>query len=187
METIKDMWNVMQQGITKAELARKLSANASTLTQKILDPLGFTYENKSWYFKGNPKCMDLEIMPLLAHKGVPDLSDFIGNDSDVYSELPSTPEVHASEENTAELTQKEIAELRELLKTVKAGRLHLGEPNDLRTRIKQMNRSEIARKNIKMTKEAGEALDRFCFEEKLDKQDVVSLAILDFIERYRES
>jgi hypothetical protein len=89
------------------------------------------------------------------------------------------------------LTNEEVEKIRLMLAEWESGSFSRQvavaahqEPDDLKQRIVRERSDETTRKTAILWNKAGEALDKFCREENLTKQDVMSLAILDFIERY---
>jgi hypothetical protein len=68
---------------------------------------------------------------------------------------------------------------------IEKGGLKVKEEN-IHQRIVREELGSKTRKTIVIANKAGEALDCFCDENKLNKWEVMSLAVLDFIERYKK-
>jgi hypothetical protein len=81
------------------------------------------------------------------------------------------------------LNEEEIDAVRLMIREWKGNQEPLTSKK-LRERIKGLEPEETTKKNIVLYKSVGKRLDDFCLREKVNKQDVLNLALMDFIERY---
>lgn len=76
-----------------------------------------------------------------------------------------------------------VAMLQEWRMNKTAEQLGVQEPKGLHERIKQLPIGGKTRKTIVIDKEIGERLDAYCQAEKVNKSDILHLALMDFLNR----
>jgi len=88
-----------------------------------------------------------------------------------------------------QFTRDEIADIIEMLQEwrmeKKAEQLGFEqEPTQVHERIKVLPQEEKTRKTIVIDKNIGDRLDQYCKNEKVNKSDILHLALLDFLNKY---
>lgn len=88
-----------------------------------------------------------------------------------------------------QFTRNEIADIVEMLQEwrMKKKAEQLGfeqEPTQVHERIKLLPQEEKTRKTIVIDKNIGDRLDQYCKNEKVNKSDILHLALLDFLDKY---
>lgn len=87
---------------------------------------------------------------------------------------------------TSAFTEEEIRLLKDLIATQKQKNpQQKGSNEPLHERLKGLVREEKARKNIFLNKGANERLEEFCKQERVNKSDIIELALEDFINKYK--
>jgi hypothetical protein len=81
------------------------------------------------------------------------------------------------------LNAEEIKAIRQIIREWKENKEQLTSEG-LLERIKGLEPEETTKKNIVLHKSVGKRFDDFCIREKVNKQHVLNLALIDFIERY---
>jgi pimeloyl-CoA synthetase len=91
----------------------------------------------------------------------------------------SSPAVHQ------QFTPDEVKMIREMLKSWKqiASTIQASEQS-LHDRIKQLPQGNKTRKTIVIDSEIGKRLDEFCESERVNKSDVLHLALVDFLAKF---
>ncbi|MGH0741965.1 hypothetical protein, partial [Bacillus paranthracis] len=82
-------------------------------------------------------------------------------------------------------TEEEIRVLKDMIASQKQKTPQpKGNKEPLHDRLKGLAREEKARKNIFLNKGANERLEEFCKNERVNKSDIIELALEDFIKKY---
>ncbi|MGM0878464.1 MAG: ribbon-helix-helix domain-containing protein [Bacillota bacterium] len=86
-----------------------------------------------------------------------------------------------------QFTQDEIDMIKEMLKSWQevASTTQTNEQS-LYNRVKQLPQSEKTRKTIVIDRVIGKRLDEFCEAERINKSDLLHLALADFLEKYEK-
>ncbi|HER2174458.1 TPA: hypothetical protein VJS59_001682, partial [Streptococcus pyogenes] len=161
--------------------------------EKPLDKSIFDYVNKSSSRKKNTSQG--------VHKPVtPSNKEFTGSNEDFTpnnidftdsntNDIPNSPIVHE------QFTQDEIKAIKEMLKSwqqlAPQGQpqgepygghyAHAGNLTPVHDRIKALPQGDKTRKTIVIDKGIGERLDEFCKAERVNKSDILHLALMDFL------
>ena len=86
-----------------------------------------------------------------------------------------------------QFTQDEIHMIKEMLKSwQEVTSTTLTNEQSLYDRIKQLPQSDKTRKTIVIDRVIGKRLDEFCEAERINKSDVLHLALTDFLEKYEK-
>lgn len=91
--------------------------------------------------------------------------------------MPSSPVVHA------QFTGDEVSMIKKMLKEWQAPKVF--EINTgVHDRIKQIPQADKIRKTIVIDRAIGKRLDDYCKAERINKSDVLYLALQDFLDKY---
>lgn len=101
---------------------------------------------------------------------------------------PSSPVVHP------QFTHDEVRMISEMLhewqqsKLNRSDRMDIEEPSPgvtrVHERIKKMHQGDKVRKTIVIDRSVGERLDEYCKKERVNKSDILHLALMDFLDGY---
>lgn len=96
--------------------------------------------------------------------------------------IPNSPVIHP------QFTQNEVSMLMEMLyewqqKKVTEQSEQIKIPTQVHERIKVLPQSDKTRKTIVIDKEIGDRLDTYCKTERVNKSDILHLAIMDFLNK----
>lgn len=96
--------------------------------------------------------------------------------------IPSSSVIHS------QFTQNEVSMIMEMLyewqqKKVSAQNEEIEVSGQIYERIKQLPKGDKTRKTIVIDKSIGERLDEYCEVERVNKSDVIHLALLDFLNK----
>lgn len=177
-----------KQGGTLDTVSRDIDGISSKKLSSILKDLGYGHANegqKGWQFKGEgQEPLDENILDYVNRRSPKVISsntkDVQGNKTVNKGNVSvKKSNIEVKESNTG-FTQEEILEIRAMLEE----RRNNQTLSPLHDRIKQIEQDEKTRKTIVLDKQLGERLDKFCKSERVNKSDVIYLALLDFLERY---
>ena len=76
-----------------------------------------------------------------------------------------------------------VAMLQEWRMNKATAQIGIQEPKTVHERIKTLPKGDKTRKTIVIDKAIGERLDEYCQAEKVDKSDILHLALMDFLDR----
>ena len=94
---------------------------------------------------------------------------------------PVSPIVHP--QFTRDEVEDLVAMLQEWRMNKAAAQLGIQEPKTIHARIKELPQGDKIRKTIVINKAIGERLDAYCQAEKVNKSDILHLALMDFFDR----
>lgn len=181
MIMVRDILERLFNGEKTSEIAKSIDGIGESRLRAALKGAGYSYRQtgkKGWYFQG-------EGQEPLDHN----IFDYVNNRSPKVissnkKEEKSNKDVNESnikvKRSSIGFTDEEIQEIRLMLEE----RRNNQTVSALHDRIKQINQDEKTRKTIVLDKQLGERLDKFCKSERVNKSDVLHLAITDFLERY---
>ncbi|NUC20406.1 hypothetical protein HUC00_28665 [Bacillus mycoides] len=180
--SVKSVLNELaKKGQTLATVSRDIVGIGSKKLSSILNELGYVHVNegeKGWHFKGEgQEPLDENILDYVTRRSPKVISSNTKEDKSNKDVNESNTKV---ERSSTGFTDEEIQEIRLMLEE----RRNNQTVSALHDRIKQINQDEKTRKTIVLDKQLGERLDKFCKSERVNKSDVLHLAITDFLERY---
>lgn len=83
-----------------------------------------------------------------------------------------------------QFTEDEIRAIKEMLKSWQESAPTIEMELTLHDRIKQLPQEEKTRKTIVIDQSIGERFDVFCEAERLNKSDILHLALVDFMDKF---
>lgn len=207
--TIGDVLKVLET-TKSAVLAKEIGVGEKRL-REALKSAGYEYSNvnpKGWHYIGEGE------QPL--EKSIQDYVTVRTTTTNRKPKEKSTNEITPKEDVSNALTPHEVSMLRDMIKeweTIKGAAntvaithsdevgdgliakgvaTHSQQPvhsiNELYIRVKQeIEPQKKMRKTLNVNEGVGKALDDFAAKNKLDKQDIIELALFDFFEKYGES
>jgi hypothetical protein len=161
--TIGSILKALSEGFRTTDIAKRISGISEKTLRQALKAAGYEFRNygqKGWFFVGEgEEPLDKSIF------------DYVKR---------SSPAVHQ------QFTQDEVKMIREMIKSWQqiAPTIQASEQS-LHDRIKQLPKGDKTRKTIVIDKVIGKRLDEFCEAEKVNKSDVLHLALEDFLNRYQ--
>jgi hypothetical protein len=114
----------------------------------------------------------------------PSNADFTGSNIEVITDSPIVHQQFTNDE--VSMIKEMLYEWKKAVNNATVDRIEETETEQalsLHDRIKQLQQSDKTQKTIIIDKEIGERLDRFCQTEKVNKSDVLHLALMDFLEK----
>lgn len=83
-----------------------------------------------------------------------------------------------------QFTEDEVLAIKEMLKSWQESAPAVEMEPTLHERIKQLPREEMTRKTIVIDQNIGDRFDVFCEAERLNKSDILQLALADFMDKF---
>jgi hypothetical protein len=198
--TIGSILKALSEGFKTAEIAKQIAGISEKPLRNALKEAGYEFRNfgqKGWFFVGEgEEPLDKSIFDYVkrssltkkqsspkVHKDVTSSNKYpipssIKFTEDNTSITPSSPTVHQ------QFTQDEIRMIREMLKSWQQSAPIQQTEQSLYERIKQLPQGNKTRKTIVIDSEIGKRLDEFCESERVNKSDVLHLALMDFLLKY---
>lgn len=178
----------MENGETLKELAQDMGLNPSTI-QRRLKKMGYKYDNSAklwkWESDGEP--------PLNFDLTSAQIPKRTHTTNEEHKEVAKVSQKSAVDSTRDGLKIEEIKLLRMMMKDFKKGQEEKKQPqsNDKERfvsphhRLKDLSESDKVRKNIFLSTSVNDDFEEFCKRERLQKSDVVELALIDFMEKYK--
>ena len=196
--TIGSILNAIREGNKAEDVAKEIDGISQKPLLKALKEAGYAYSNKApkgWHYIGEgtePK--EKSIFDYVYNStGVKRDSSKVNNSS--HEVIESNTRVKEDNANITRIspvvhpqfTQDELIDLVEMLQEwrLKKATEHLGivqEPKEVHARIKILPQGDKTRKTIVIDKGIGERLDNYCKAERVNKSDVLHLALMDFLD-----
>jgi|SaaInlLV_10m_DNA_1039704.scaffolds.fasta_scaffold33614_1 hypothetical protein len=195
--SIRSILDVLtQEGVKTADVAKQLPGISEKRFRNALKEAGYEFRNsgqKGWFFIGEgEEPLDKSIFDYVKP------SSSSKNESSHIVHTPITQNNQKFTENNKEFTQyspsvheqftlDEIHMIKEMLNSWQevASTTQTNEQS-LYDRVKKLPQSEKTRKTIVIDRVIGKRLDEFCETERINKSDVLRLALADFLEKYEK-
>lgn len=185
------------EGVKTGDVAKVIPNISEKPLRNALKEAGYAFSNKSpkgWHYVGS------DVEPI--DKSI---FDYVKRTSEIHTEfIPSNTEFTSSNkkvnnnnidfiENSPvvqpQFTKNEVSMLMEMLyewqqKKAEEQQGEINVSNQVHERIKQLPKDDKTRKTIVIDKNIGERLDKYCEVERVNKSDVLHLALLDFFKNY---
>ena len=162
-----------------SDVAKQIDGISKDPLASALNAAGYKYSSatpRGWTFVGDSnEPLDKSIF------------DFVKSKSSVKKSYSQpVPEVVTTDSHVIleQFTEDEIRAIKEMLKSWQesAPVIHM-EPT-LHERIKQLPQEEKTRKTIVIDQSIGDRFDVFCEAERLNKSDILHLALADFMDKF---
>jgi hypothetical protein len=192
---VSELLERLDHGENMKEICSHLNLSPTTIQRKLKN-LGYTFNNSSrrWEWSktdkepSNPNLLELINKPVASRVK----SNSSNNSSKVNTSNSEVTEGEESMNNISSIvplpfTQDEIQSLKDIIKEWKQGSQNKEQIHDhaaLYERIKTLKQEEKTRKTIVINQSIGQAFDEFTAREKVNKSDVLHLALEDFIKKY---
>lgn len=202
--TIGSILKAIRAGNKAEHIAKAIDGISQKPLLRALKEAGYTYSNKApqgWHYVGegdepteksifdyvNSSSSSVKRTSKVNKPSQAIHTDFTLSNAEVASSnievIPNSPVIHP------QFTRDEIADLAEMLHEwrLKKAAEQLGAPEELKQvheRIKALPQGDKTRKTIVIDKAIGERLDGYCKAERVNKSDVLHLALMDFLDKY---
>ncbi|WP_028394040.1 hypothetical protein [Bacillus cihuensis] len=184
--SIRSILDVLaQEGVKTGDVAKQIPGISEKPFRNALKEAGYEFRNtgkKGWFFIGEgEEPLDKSIFDYVKSSS-PKVHTPFTRSNQKFAESNKeftnhSPIVHE------QFTQDEIHMIKEMLKSWQE--VTPTTPS-LYDRVKQLPQSDKTRKTIVIDRVIGKRLDEFCEAERINKSDVLHLALADFLEKYEK-
>ena len=184
------------EGVKTGDVAKAIEGISEKPLRNALKQAGYVFQNKvpkGWHYvgegeqplnksifdyvkRGNTKVKDSSPKVIQSNTPV--------NSSNTEVTTVS-PIVHP--QFTRDEVEDLVAMLQEWRMNKAAEQLGIKEPKAVHDRIKELPQGDKTRKTIVIDKGIGERLDNYCQSEKVNKSDILHLALMDFLDKVENS
>jgi hypothetical protein len=192
--TVRSIIESLAAGRKTSEIAKDMPGISEKPLRAALKKAGYFFQagGRGWTYIGEgEEPLDRSIFDF-AERGS---SGRKSSSSKVHSNItPSNTRVEKSNTNItsnsrkvhSQFTPDEVQALRDMIEQWREKEASSADQpeNSLHDRIKQLPQNEKTRKTIVIDENIGSRLDRFCKVERVNKSDVLHLAIYDFLEKF---
>lgn len=196
--TLNSILTAIRAGNKAEHIAKAIDGISQKPFLKALKLAGYEYSNKApkgWRYTGeDPEPLDKSIFDYVNFNSTKVNSsspiihqEFTQSNTDVNSSnheiTPYSPVIHP------QFTQNEVSMLMEMLyewqqqKKVTEPSEEIKVHQQVHERIKELPQNNKTRKTIVIDKEIGNRLDSYCKNERVNKSDILHLAIMDFLNK----
>lgn len=183
--TIGSIMNALKEGNKAEQIAKTIDGISQKPFLKALKDAGYVYSNKApkgWYYVGegeeplNKSIFDYvkSSSPKVIRSNTHVKSsspEVIQSNTDVNS---NSPIVHP------QFTRNELNDLMEMLHEWRSRKETVQEHTQIHERIKALAKGDKTRKTIVIDETIAKQLDQYCKTERVNKSDVLHLALIDF-------
>ena len=190
--SIKSILEALGEGNKAEAIAKEIEGISQKPFLNALREAGYNYSNKApkgWRYVGKgAEPLDKSIFDYVKRSSSPKKrnspvlhKEFTPNNTEV---IPSNNEVMVNSPIVhSQFTDDEVSMIKEMLESWKEA---VPVSESVHDRIKHLPEGDKTRKTIVIDESIGKRLDNFCRNEKVNKSDVLNLALIDFLERYRD-
>lgn len=190
--SIKSILEAMAEGNKAEAIAKEIEGISQKPFLNALREAGYNYSNKApkgWHYEGEGvEPLDKSIFDYVKRSSLPKKSnspalhkEFTPSNTEV---IPSHNEVTVNSPMVhSQFTDDEVSMIKEMLNSWKEA---VPVSESVHDRIKYLPQGIKTRKTIVINESIGKRLDNFCGLEKVNKSDVLNLALIDFLEKYRD-
>lgn len=191
--TIRSILEALKKNKAEA-VAKEIDGISQKPFLAALKTAGYKYSTKApvgWYYVGEGvEPLDKSIFDFHLKRGSspkknssPKVHKPVSS-SNIEVTRSNTPVTNNSHAIHQQFTQDEVRMIKEMLKQWNEAAPTIVEVGEsLYERIKQLPQGDKTRKTIVIDKSIGERLDDFCKSERVNKSDVLHLALVDFFEK----
>lgn len=187
-------------GNTIAKIAKEKVGVGEKKLKAVLHNAGYEYRNsgqKGWYYIGDEEePLYNSVFEFIEPKNSsPKVKRTSPISSPKVKETSPTSSQHSvsgvnrgRNEGETDFTPEEKAILKELIRAYVLDEKqdnHSSSDDDLYRRVFALEKGKKVRKTIVINEEVGALLDRFADQQKFNKSDIIEIAILDLVEKYK--
>lgn len=176
--TIRSILNALKDS-NVSDVAKQIDGISKDPLGSALNVAGYKYRSvtpRGWAFVGDGnEPLDKSIFDFVKPKS----SDKKSHSQPVTKVV--TTESHAIHR---QFTEDEILAIKEMLKSWQESAPAVEMEPTLHERIKQLAREEMTRKTIVIDQSIGDRFDVFCEAERLNKSDILQLALADLMDKF---
>ncbi|EPA8332491.1 hypothetical protein ACQ69O_005085 [Escherichia coli] len=192
--TLNSILTALRAGNKAEHIAKAIDGISQKPFLKALKMAGYEYSNKvpkGWHYIGeDPEPLDKSIFDYVNFNSTkvnissptihPEVTQSNTDMNRSNNEITShSPVIHP------QFTQNEVSMLMEILYEWqgKEQSEQIKVPTQVHERIKALPQNEKTRKTIVIDKKIGDRLDTYCKSERVNKSDILHLAIMDFLNK----
>ncbi|MFJ7738886.1 hypothetical protein ACIQ2D_21530 [Lysinibacillus sp. NPDC097287] len=201
--TIGSILEALRAGNKAEHIAKAIDGISQKPFLKALKDAGYEYSNKApkgWHYIGegaepteksifdyvNSSSSNVKRTSSKVNKPSQTIhTEFTLSNAEVASSnievIPNSPLVHP--QFTRDEVEDLVSMLQEWRMNKQAEQMGIKKPKAVHDRIKELPQGDKTRKTIVIDKGIGERLDEYCQVEKVNKSDILHLALLDFLDR----
>lgn len=168
-------------GVKTGDVAKAIKGISEKPLRNVLKQAGYEFQNKvpkGWHYIGEgepPLHNSIFEYVKQSNTKVKDSSPKV---------IQSNLEVNSDNiEFIRDEVEDLVAMLQEWRMNKTAAQLGIQEPKTVHARIKELPQGDKTRKTIVINKAIGERLDAYCQAEKVNKSDILHLALMDFLDQ----
>ncbi|MEH6933933.1 hypothetical protein [Bacillus sp. JJ783] len=190
---IREVLDKLNNGTKAAALAKELNL-ADKRFREGMKKLGFEYSNSSKAWDGDEESeqyLDKSIFDYVPPKGNRGVNPKTHNDNPkVITKKQKTSQVSnidspkSNIEGEIQFTSEQILALKEIANQYLNEQAEETHKERIHKRIIKLPNEDMTRKTVVINKAIGDRLDAFAGKMKLNKSDILSLALNDFLDRY---
>lgn len=192
---IREVLEKLNNGTKAAALAKELNL-ADKRFREGMKKLGFEYSNSTKVWDGDEeseKYLDKSIfdyVPPKGNRGVKpksrtDNSKVVGTQQ-IDSQRSNINSPKSNTKDEIEFTLEQILALKEIANQFINEKENETQRDVLHKRIIKLPNEDMTRKTVVINKAVGDRLDTFASKMKFNKSDILSLALMDFLDRYED-
>lgn len=192
--SIKSILEAMAAGNKAEDIAKEIEGISQKPFLHALKDAGYKYSNKvpkGWHYVGEGvEPLDKSIFDFhVTRSSLPKKSnsrvvhdEFTPSNTDV---IPNSNEITVNSPIFhSQFTSDEVSMIKDMLKSWKDAVPVVEVGESVHDRIKHLPQGNKTRKTIVIDENIGKRLDNFCGVERVNKSDVLNLALIDFLEKY---
>lgn len=178
------------EGVKTGDVAKAIAGISEKPLRSALKNAGYSFSNqvpRGWRYVGEgEEPVDTSIFDYVKRGNTKVKSSspkVIHSESEVNTSNPDITEI--SPIIHPQFTRDEVEDLVAMLqewRMNKVEQVNVKQPRAVHERIKELPQGKKTRKTIVIDKEIGERLDVYCQTEKVNKSDVLHLALVDFLD-----
>ncbi|KZR59369.1 hypothetical protein [Bacillus badius] len=190
--TIGSILNALKiEGVKTGDVAKAIEGISEKPFRNALKKAGYSFSNsgkRGWFFNGEgEEPLDKSIFDFVTKKSPVKTKNVPPQKKEtVESEVKETKEKKLETETSIQFTQNEIKMIKDILKKREVAQQQTQTGDSFYERIRSVPQDDKTRKTIVIDKTIGKRLDDFCANERVNKSDVLYLALIDFLEKYED-
>ncbi|QWH20950.1 hypothetical protein EXW62_28735 (plasmid) [Bacillus mycoides] len=192
---IREVLERLNNGTKAAALAKELNL-ADKRFREEMKKLGFGYSNSTKAWDGDEESeqyLDKSIFEYVPPKGNRGVKSKSHNDNSKVitikqktSQVSNIDSPKSNIEGEIQFTSEQISALKEIANQYLNEQAEETHKERIHKRIIKLPNEDMTRKTVVINKAIGDRLDAFAGKMKFNKSDILSLALMDFLERYED-